>query len=115
MVCSFFLNELINSIFFYVYSIVDWCASGPCLNNGTCSINQQLGTFQCKCVDGWVGVRCAYRKFNFDYHYLIYMNNSLASTTITIVIPLGNNTLNNVTLLNITNSFPNGTTIDIIK
>ncbi|UJR30132.1 hypothetical protein I4U23_017673 [Adineta vaga] len=77
---------------------VDWCASGPCLNNGTCSINQQLGTFQCKCVDGWVGVRCAY-----------------PSTTITIVIPLGNNTLNNVTLLNITNSLPNGTNIDIIK
>ena len=42
---------------------VDWCASGPCLNNGSCLINQQLGTFQCNCVDGWVGVRCAYREF----------------------------------------------------
>ncbi|CAF1111478.1 unnamed protein product, partial [Adineta ricciae] len=77
---------------------INWCASGPCLNNGTCSVNQQLGTFQCNCVDGWVGVRCAY-----------------PSTTITIVIPLGNNTLNNATLLNITNSLPNGTNIDVIK
>jgi hypothetical protein len=47
---------------YFLYSIVDWCATGPCMNNGTCTVNQQLGTFQCKCVDGWVGVRCAYRK-----------------------------------------------------
>ncbi|CAF0850468.1 unnamed protein product [Adineta steineri] len=76
---------------------IDWCASGPCLNNGTCSVNQQYGTFQCKCVDGWVGLQCAY-----------------PSTTITIVIPLGNNTFN-ATLLNITSQLPNNTNIDIVR
>ena len=47
---------------------VNWCASGPCLNNGTCTVNQQLGRYQCNCLDGWSGVQCAYRKFDwFDY------------------------------------------------
>jgi len=43
----------------------------------------------------------------------------LASTTITIVLPLGNNTINNYPLVNITNLFPNTTngtiTIDVVK
>lgn len=51
---------------------MNWCASGPCLNNGTCTVNQQLGTFQCNCANGWTGVTCAYRKFNsIKYQSLI--------------------------------------------
>ncbi|CAF4535527.1 unnamed protein product [Rotaria sp. Silwood1] len=71
---------------------IDWCASGPCLNNGTCRVNQELGTFQCQCADGWVGVQCAY-----PYN------------TITIVIPLGNNTYNNLTYIDISKLLPNTT------
>ncbi|CAF3707629.1 unnamed protein product [Rotaria sordida] len=71
---------------------IDWCASGPCMHNGTCTVNQELGTFQCKCVDGWTGVQCAY-----------------PTSTITIVIPIGNNTYNNITIIDITKLLPNTT------
>ncbi|CAM4752695.1 unnamed protein product [Rotaria magnacalcarata] len=71
---------------------INWCASGPCLNNGTCTVNNILGTFKCNCVDGWIGVQCAY-----------------PSKTITIVIPLGNNTYNNLTYITLSNLLPNVT------
>ena len=77
------------------------------MNNGTCSINQQLGTFQCQCPNGWEGVRCSYRKF--------YQNNQNLSTKIfylkllqqlQLLIPVGNNT-NLTTIIN--QLFPNAT------
>jgi hypothetical protein len=102
---------------FVLCFIVDWCASGPCLNNGTCTNNQQLGTFQCKCVNGWVGVECSYRKFIINSKYIYIFRKQtfyLASTTITIVLPLGNNTYNNLTYINIGSLFPNTTNSSLI-
>ena len=40
--------------------VVDWCASGPCLNNGTCRNNLITGGFECICPEAWARVRCAY-------------------------------------------------------
>lgn len=65
------LNRWIIIVLFFsphLNFIVNWCASSPCFNNGTCSINNDLGTFQCKCADGWTGVQCAYRKLDFHFN-----------------------------------------------
>ena len=35
---------------------IDECASGPCLNTGTCT--DFLDAFECSCAVGYTGIRC---------------------------------------------------------
>ena len=38
------------------------CTPNPCLNNGTCSVDQNtLSRFNCTCATSWVGETCQYR------------------------------------------------------
>ncbi len=38
------------------------CNSNPCQNNGTCFTNNFTNTYNCKCSDGFYGLRCQYSK-----------------------------------------------------
>ena len=41
----------------YFNPAVEYCASDPCLNGGTCQ-NEDTN-FACECAEGWIGETCS--------------------------------------------------------
>ena len=42
---------------------VDDCASGPCLNGGTCT--DDINRYTCKCAVGYSGLNCTTSKYTY--------------------------------------------------
>ena len=45
-----------NILPFFNLPDIDECATGPCLNDGTCT--DEVNGFTCACVDGYEGSNC---------------------------------------------------------
>lgn len=58
--------------YFYILDTNE-CNINPCQNNGTC-VNS-MGSYACKCIDGWEDQNCEKGKCFESYAFVIINNN----------------------------------------
>ena len=64
-------------------SDVDECASSPCLYGATC--NNLYGSYECECVEGYMGPRCGTGKKTKENHINVDIRNNLEAISMVFV------------------------------